>query len=423
LKDNYYIFLMKLKKSESKSLFVVLIVVCIVLFLVVLVFVGILLFRKGKDETDISDMQQNLSVDVNESDSPAVKAGKKFSAGDCEGEGPVVLGTSPMKETDFSTLIPYGLMVGAHVTPIDHQYFDPMDRSLGRDSYEVYAMADGKIIDISWRESNDEYRLVFMHTCTFFTYFDLVTSLTPEIKAEFENQENNGYARVDIPVKEGQLIGFIGGQTLDFAVWDMTVNLDGFIVPEHYETEPWKIHTANPYDYYSPELKTLLIEKNIRTAAPIQGKIDYDIDGRLVGTWFEEGTNGYAGTQPKYYSTHLSVVYEHIDPTAIIVSLGDFEGEAEQFAVKGNKPDPSEVSVASGLTKYDLMDYEYATTDGSPWDRMSLVKDLRVVEAQGDHGCVLFQLIEERKLKVEIFPGDECGQIFGFSQNVKIYER
>lgn len=176
--------------------------------------------------------------------SEAVKAGQDLSHGNCSGEGPGTLTRSPMDPDDFSIIIPYGLMVGGHVTPIDHQYFAPKDYKSPRDAYEVYAMADSHLVDIGPRtnERGTEYRLVFSLTCTFLYYYDLVTSLAPDIKAEYDKKKNaSGYAVVDIPVKAGQLIGKIGGQTLDFAVWDTTKPLTGFVNPASYVGERWKI--------------------------------------------------------------------------------------------------------------------------------------------------------------------------------------
>jgi len=351
----------------------------------------------------------------------------------CEGSGSVELGTSPMDEEDFEFIIPYGLMVGGHVTPIDHQYFQPVDMNSPRDAYEVYAMADGKIVEIQHRydppsEYNssgvDEYRIVFMHTCTFYTYYDLVTSLAPDIQSEFDAHKEKNYASLDITVNEGLLIGYIGGQTLDFAVWDTEIQLGGFVIPEHYSSEAWKIHTADPYHYYSADLLEFLTEKNIRTAEPIAGRIDYDIDGRLIGNWFVEGTNWYQGASDySYWETHLSIVYDHLDPTAVMVSIGDFDGEAKQFAVKGNIPDPSDVSKSDGLIKYDLIDFQYYTASGEAWDRMSWTKGLTLQEAQQEHGCVLLKMIEDRSLKMEVFPNRSCSQASGFTKNSVMYER
>ncbi|MDA1280833.1 MAG: hypothetical protein O3B95_12500 [Chloroflexi bacterium] len=55
---------------------------------------------------------------------------------------------SPMRPEDILHLLPYGMLAGAHVTPIDHMYFEPADRSLGRDIYEVRAIQDGVIYNL-----------------------------------------------------------------------------------------------------------------------------------------------------------------------------------------------------------------------------------------------------------------------------------
>lgn len=58
---------------------------------------------------------------------------------------------SPMRHEDIKYLLPYGLLAGAHVTPIDHMYFEPADRSLGRDVYEVRVVQDGRIYNLQPR--------------------------------------------------------------------------------------------------------------------------------------------------------------------------------------------------------------------------------------------------------------------------------
>jgi len=363
-------------------------------------------------------------------DNEAIKAGKDLAGQKCTGEGPGVLTTLPMDPEDFSIIVPYGLVVGGHVTPIDHQYFAPKDYKSARDSYEVYAMADSQIVDISPRtnERGTEYRFVFSMTCTFLYYYDLVTSLAPDIKTEYDQNLRNGHADVDISVTAGQLVGRIGGQTLDFAVWDTTKPLEGFIVPEHYQGERWKLYTADPLDYYSAELKELVLSRYVRTAEPISGKIDYDIDGKLIGNWFQKASGGYSGPgggQEGYWKGHLSIAPDLYDPTAFIVSIGDFGGEALQFAVKGNAPKPEAVSVESGLVKYELVKWSYTKADGSDWDRMSLTKGAKLVVNPGNpvQGCVMVQLIENRKLKMEPFPSKSCASVSGFTAAARIYER
>lgn len=369
----------------------------------------------------------------------AIAAGKKLSNGRCEGEGPVTLDSSPMNPGDFAFIIPYGLMVDGHVTPIDHQYFSPAEFQSEPDTYPVFAMASGRITDISHRaesvgyqgKPSNDYRLVFSHTCTFLTYYDLLTSLAPDIKAEFDRvAKKNGnfsYATLDIEVKKGQLVGYIGGQTLDFAVWDTEKPLKGFISPGLYEGEQWKIYTADPLDYLSENLKELFISKYLRTDENKSGKIDWDIDGKLIGNWFAEGTNGYEGDRNlpdgKYWRGHLAVAPDHLDPENYIASFGTYSqpGDGEQFLIGSAQPEPREVDVGSGLVKYSLFSYT-RKFNGQRWDQRTIAKDPKIEPAQMQ-GCALFQLTESRKLRAEVFPGKTCAEVDNFTTAAVVYVR
>ena len=79
--------------------------------------------------------------------------------------------------------------------------------------------------------------------------------------------------------------------------------------------------------------------KSPRTAEPRGGRIDYDIDGRLVGSWFLEGTVDYSGGSTPticgnrpcpYWTGHLSIAYDHIDPEQIRISIGADVGIGEE---------------------------------------------------------------------------------------------
>jgi len=406
--------------------------------LILIMLIAVIIFKISSQFNSISENPNDFPVNNQNSVtylSEAQQARMRLSNGKCSGAGPVILSVSPMQPEDFSILIPYGLMVGGHVTPIDHQYFSPTIFNSPRDSYEVMAMADGRIVDIQPRDRVNpqnatdkfqEYRIVFTHTCTFFTYFDLVTSLSPDLLAAYEKVKNpEGYAgSMDFLVKAGQVIGKIGGQTLDFAVWNTEQILSGFIVPEHYQGEFWKIYTANPYDYMTPELKELLIERNPRTVEPIQGKIDYDIPGKLIGNWFVAGSGGYSGGQKaEYWKTHLAIAPDHYDPTKYIISFGDFAGQASQFTVSDSTFRPENIGVESGLLKLELKTFSYVDTGGNSWNGMSLIKSPKLIANNFVQGCVLLQLLEPEKLKVETIPKKNCSGISGFSDQAQIYER
>jgi len=357
------------------------------------------------------------------SDGEALRAGRELAGDKCSGEGPGTLTRLPMDPEDFAIILPYGLVIGGHVTPIDHQYYSPTVFTSPRDTYPVYAMADARLVDVQPRDTEQgrEYRMVFSMTCTFLYYYDLVTSLSPEIQTAYEQGD------IDLPVTSGQLIGRIGGQTLDFAVWDAARPLSGFVNPESYRSEGWKIYTADPLDYATPEVREGMLAKYVRTAEPRSGKIDHDRDGRLVGNWFEEGTNGYAGAGGEYWAGHLSIAPDYIDPTATIVSLGRYRGEPAQFSIPRSAPDPAEVSAETGPVGYDLVSWQYEMGEtGRYWDRTGYPAALPLTLANAgfsSQGCILLELIEDRRLRSEAFPGKTCSSVSGFTPAARIYVR
>ena len=400
----------------------------IILLMVIIVTaaVGLVGWRVFNDKNNSTHSSGQSTSKIIASNSPpldkAVKAGKTLSNNKCKGTNKLTFTHLPMKQSDFGFLIPYGDVIGGHVTPIDHQYFTPAKYNSARDSYPVYAMADATITDIQPRtnEHGTEYRFVFTHSCTSFYYYDLVTSLAGKVKEAYDRRGN-----INVPVKAGDQIGAIGGQTLDFALWDTTKPLTGFVNPASYDGENWKIFTADPFPSYTPELRALLISRNPRTAEPIAGKIDHDIDGKLIGNWFVVGSGGYSGTGPRdgYWKTHLSIVPNVYDPTMFVISLGDFGGQALQFVAAGNTPDPASVGIDTGLIKYSLREYRYNKADGSMWDNMAMTLSPKPVANNGNKGCLLVQLTAARSLKAESFPKKACSSIVGFSSQAKTYER
>lgn len=365
----------------------------------------------------------------------AEKIGKQYSNGNCEGSGKKLITTSPMKPEDVQMILPYGIMVGGHVIPTSHQYLEPWDRSLGRDQYDVVAAMDATLYSISSRAMNvesgearpPEYQMWFAISCTHFYYYDLITSLTPDMQALFDkSKRDGGNASVNVKVKAGQLVGKIGAQTLDYGVWDTELPpAPGILVPRHYGWDALRLYLADPLNYYTPELKEQMLTKYIRTAEPTSGKVDYDIDGKLVGGWFVEGTGEQHGGNSQYYwKTHLAIAPEYLDPSAYLMSMGDYAGESKQFSLARSAPDPKSVGVESGLVKYDLYNYSYLKADGKPWDRMKFTKGPKLTnDSFPSSGCVLVQLLETRKLKFEAFKGKTCISITGFTPAAKIYER
>lgn len=347
---------------------------------------------------------------------------------DCKGTGTVALTHEPMNMNDVSTILPIGTLAGAHVTPIDHLYFYPKDMT-NRDAVPVYAMADGYIVGYQERTQKvdngaaqkPEYQIFFQHTCSFYTYFDLLTSLDPGLAKQINDK---GGKDLHIPVKSGQLIGRVGAQSLDTGVYNFDLALKGFVNPDSYKSELVKLHTDDFFKYFSDPSKSEMLAKNPRKFTPYGGKIDYDIDGKLIGNWFQTGTNGYAGPtayQGKpgsggqgYWSGHLAIVPDATHQGVTDISFGDYLGQATQFSAKAGSPDPSTIGKDSGLVKYEFVAY----TSASPTPTGGFAAPSTQVL-----GTVLFQLTDTRKLTMEAFPGKTASQISGFTSSSKTYER
>ena len=353
------------------------------------------------------------------------------SSGTCKNTGKIKFDFSPLRVDDLGFIEPMGLMIGSsgHVTPIDHQYWNPNGKD--QSGYDVISPGDGTITSIQHMTQFigepgqnikiDDYRFIIEHSCSISTIFIHVTELSSRIMQITGAVDN--YKNVDVPVSKGEVIGKLKGRSFDFNVVDNDVTLSGFLVPNHYSREPWKIHTVDSFDYFSEPLRSQLLLKNIRTASPYGGKIDYDIDGKIAGNWFVEGTNGYEGNnRDRYWSTHLAIAYDAYDPSKIMISLGDFNGAAKEFGIKENSPDPANVGVGQ-IVKYELVEYYYVKTDGSFWDRVSFVSGLKMHTNDDVKGTVMLELIQPRKLKVEVFPSAKASDVSGFTSNSKIYER
>jgi hypothetical protein len=351
-----------------------------------------------------------------------------WSGGRAVGRGPVTLTNFPLRVEDIASICPMGLMVGGHVTPSNHLGVAQKDRNAAPDRYDVLAIADGFIVQVQRAPGGNpdpsvrgqrtgEYKIVFEHSGTFWSYIGLIDRLDERIIDALGEEPRPGPpVNLRLPVKGGDMVGKLGGgHGLDFAVINTEVTLDGFVRPEQfYNRDPFKTHTVDPFDYVDEPLRSRLLALNARRAAPLGGKIDYDIDGRLVGNWYKQGTGGYAGFrgQLDYWLGHLAIVYHHIDPTKITVSIGDFGGQVRQYWVKDNSPDPAKVSIASGRVRYELV-YAKIGSAGQTYEGIPA----------GVQGVLLVELIEDRKLRVEAFPGKVADEVDGFTKAAAIYER
>jgi hypothetical protein len=171
---------------------------------------------------------------------------------------------------------------------------------------------------------------------------------------------------------------------------------------------------------------------------PLAGKIDHDIDGKLSGNWFQQGTNWYAGVDGSgYWSGHLSIAPEHIDPTQWMFSIdrwpGDHDGSGTgQYLIVNADPNPREVDVNNGLVKYELGYVWYCSVEEpercghtNSWDGSVELKARQMTEDVHEPiaGVALIQMLEDRLLKVESFSGKKATEVEGFTSEANLYER
>lgn len=352
-----------------------------------------------------------------------------WSRGQAEGAGPVKLTTFPLRVEDISHINPMGMMASGHVTPNDHLYL--VGKEPKTKLYDVLAVTDGRVVAIQWRPNPPggqpdptvfdravDLKVIIEHTPTCWSYLDHLVELDTVIQKQVGGELKPGQpVAVRVPVKAGQVIGKVrGGFTFDFALIDTAVTRKGFVRPEQFlKRDPWKPHTVDPFDYVNEPLRGKLLALNPRKVAPFGGRIDYDVNGRLAGNWYREGSGGYAGLDRRwdYWVGHLTFAYHHLAPSQIIISIGELDGRTRQFAVQGNAPDPARIGPADGVVKYSLISPNVDSRTGRPMAGF----DERV------YGVLLAHMVEPRKLKLEVFSNKTTTEVKDFTTTARFYER
>ncbi len=380
--------------------------------------------------------QQNTAETSGPNATDPVARGKYLSHDNCSGTGSKTLSAAPMNPSDLSVILPYGLTAGGHVTPVDHQYFLGKNQAAAASTYSVYAPADGAIVSVEARPRGTgatDYRVVISYSCTFFSYFDLANSLAPTLAAKLPAgyQTKSGPQYVKVPVKQGQVLAMVGGQSLDFAVWDTTKTMSGLLVPKAYNNyEPWKINTVEPTAYYTDQVKAQLLPLYARTVEPRDGRIGYDIDGTASGNWFKQGTNGYIGSfkestfNPQTYADgHLSIAPDLYDPSGWIFSTGAVN-HGTQYAIKAPTTTPDKLTVGGEPVKYQLVQVRHVDELGRTWLGAAPAKSITLSTTYATaQGTALVQLTAKRELKVELFPGKTPAQVTTFTTAATLYTR
>ena len=372
----------------------------------------------------------------------------EYSQGICDPKEVNYLESPPINPASVTLIRPMGGYGGDHITPIDHIY---VHYKLN-ETHDILAMADGYLVHIGY--TGIDHRIIIEYSCDLYSIYIHVSELdkTIENKLEWTSSESEGrkrsYSR--IPVKKGQVIGKANHRgSFDVSVVDTRVTLTGFSNPlTTYKGEIWKFHCVDPFDYWKGDFRQVLLNKTITVNnLPPGGKIDYDIEGKVIGNWYLEGSGGFAGKPNKddiYAITgKLSIAPHNLIDNTMIIHFGRYWAETDYsgsrvVTIKNNTPHPKEVGVGSGLIKFEYLDFLRETRKDGTFTSGLIVASTK--ENWDDHtypdggklegkyykdssGILLVEMPEKGILKMEIFHRKTKDEVSGFTDNYKIYIR
>jgi hypothetical protein len=253
------------------------------------------------------------------------------------------------------------------------------------------------------------YTLVTEHSSTTWSYLTGLTGLGPDLVRQLGagGAAFSGAAPVRLAVNAGQVLGTASRRGVGFALVDTRRRHRGFVRPERLlDDRPWRLHTVDPFERLEPRLERRLLERVRRQAKPRVGEFAYDVDGRLAGNWYSEETP--EGTTSRDEAGRLCFAYHPIDPSQVIVSFNHLGYGTSRYQVRGNSLSPREVRPESGMARYDLISPRVDLRTGEPLPNTPA--ESRPV------GVLLAQLVQKRRVRVQLFLGKGPEEIRGFTE-------
>ena len=374
---------------------------------------------------------------------------------ECPITGRVTLTSPVIRPEDTTLILPQGLVIFDHVTPIDHGYFGvkPLAKrdtdKAEADFVPILAPADAEVIEISLLGSPTSIRIVLAHGCETYSILMVVNRLSGALAYLQDDLMASGRLSPNIGVLAGEEIGAQRDNPVDFSVHDGASWLSGFVAPFSYAVgEAWKPFTVNPWPYFSPDLAEFYESRMQRIASPRWGRIDQDVAGAASGNWFLSGTVGYSGHSVEefrsgepvrggvvagkntYAWSHLAIVRHAVQPERWFLSTGwwkDPAGDPTQLllTVAPGQPEPSQLTGTSGTVVYQL----WSWIDGPRESGVSNKAPLPInyyVNPVALNGIAAVQVNEDQTLTVELIPvaqSSAAPSFTGFSNAKRTYRR
>ena len=303
---------------------------------------------------------------------------------------PAVLTVCPVAIEKITDLEPLGaLNPPGHTIPTDHVYFYTSWTYGEQPIYPaeilpVFAPGDGEVSWIYLFGGPDDDAKVMIRMNKWVQYY-------------LDHVVLDSNIQVGTKVTAGQRLGISKGIAIDLGLTNDSVTLPGFVNPARYEGQT--LHTDSPFKYFSEPLRSQLYAMVRRNAPDKDGKIDYDIAGKLIGNWFHESVDVAETMMPPAWPKHLAFCPDSNEPSEMRISIGGTISGPGKWEPSPEDPAFDQVSVASGRVVYHLNYTEW-----------------------GYFGIMLVQLVDDTHLKVEVFPNSTNDDI-QFTAGAYLYSR
>lgn len=280
----------------------------------------------------------------------------------------LVFTQSPIDVGAIEFVVPLGnLNPPGHTLPTDHIYFYHRLRNPSAPIYDVFAPAGG-IVREARRGNDDVVRVQVTGSATYYL----------------------GHVKLDASIQQGMSV--VAGQklgttsTLSYGLDIGLVNYDrtlAFVNPARYGDDTRNADSA--LRFFAEPVRSALYAKVDRRGGNLDGKIDFDVAGRLSGNWFQDGLPVGESTVLDAGPKQLAFVRDVADASAVRVSVGGALGMQGAYAVQAGAPDPASVGPDSGRVAYRL--FVAVSNPGSPV------------------GLLIVQMTDGETLRVQVFPG------------------
>jgi hypothetical protein len=297
----------------------------------------------------------------------------------------LVFSQSPIDVAAIEFVVPLGnLNPPDHTLPTDHVYFYHRLRNPAAPVYDVVAPAGGLVREA--RRGNDD--VVRVQVTASATYYLGHVKLDPSIQQ-------------GLPIAAGQKLGTTS--TLSYGLDVGLVNYDrtlSFVNPARYGDDTRNADSA--LRFFAEPVRSALYAKVDRRGGDLDGRIDFDVAGRLAGNWFLDGLpvgeSTILGAGPK----QLAFVRDVAEPDAVRISIGGTLAMEGVFAVPASLPDPANVGPGSGRVAYPL----YIGTPGSG----------------PAAGLLVVEMIDAETIRAEAFAGSQQSDA-AFTPAAQVYRR